>query len=253
MSIEKLVARGPLRQGNEGDAVRAVQLQLAKLGYALHGTGFFGPNTLAMVKLFQAKEGLKVTGEVDAATAAALDWPLIAKTPAAAPADPAMPPWLTKAVSLIGVAEVQGDRDNPVILDWAKACGGAIAKTYKHDSIPWCKMFTEYCLVSTGFRGTDTLWALDNRKVGTALSGPAVGAIATKTRDGGGHTFFVLGKDEHGHIVGVGGNQSDRVCRATFDPAGLKYNWPFGYPVPKKIGIKALPVVDTAPLSKREA
>lgn len=162
------------------------------------------------------------------------------------------PPWLARAVENIGVHEAAGNADNPKILAMAKACGGQIAKTYKHDAIPWCAMFVNYCLVSTGFRGNDSLWALNMRTLGTPLKGPAIGAIASKERAGGGHTFFVLGKDKAGNIVGVGGNQSDAVNRKTFPLAGLKFNWPANYPAPI-VGMKTLPVVDTAPLSKKES
>lgn len=251
MTIAALVAGGPLRMGASGPAVKELQLALAAHNYPLHGTGYFGPATRDAVKAEQTRLGLASTGIVDAETAAAFD------RPAAAPAPVRLtdaPPWLHKALSCIGIAEVQGKGDNQVILAMGKACGGMIAREYVHDDIAWCKMFTEYCLVSTGFHGVDSLWALDNLKVGTTLKGPAVGALACKKRPGGGHTFIVLGKDAGGRIVAVGGNQGDRVSRATFDPGEIVgYNWPNGYPLPAAIGLNKLPVVDSAPLSKREA
>lgn len=156
------------------------------------------------------------------------------------------PPWLVLSISEIGTLEGAGGLDNPIILAWARACGGNIAKNYKHDSIPWCKMYVEHCLRTTGFVGNDSLMALDSRKIGTALAGPVVGAIASKSREGGGHTFFVRGKDNLGRIVGVGGNQDNSVCNANFDPNVLKYNWPAGYPVPTLIGMQSLPIIATA-------
>lgn len=164
-----------------------------------------------------------------------------------------LPPWLKAALANVGLLETPGTGDNPKILKMAEACGGQIAKTYKHDSIPWCKMFVEYCLRSTGFHGTDDLWALNSRKIGTRLIGPAVGAIASKERQGGGHTFFVLGKDQNGMIVGVGGNQSDSVSRATFRHQDLWYNWPEGFPTPTSVGMAALPIVSSAKFSTKES
>jgi uncharacterized protein (TIGR02594 family) len=248
--IAALVASGPLRMGATGPAIVALQKALAARSYPLLGTGFFGAKTKEAVATYQQVRGLKSTGVVDLTTAASLDLP--------APAAPApkvdVPPWVTTAIQSIGIAEGPGSKDNPVVLAMAKACGGMIAKTYNHDSIAWCKMFTEYCLVKNGLRGVDSLWALDNAKLGTKLKGPAVGAIACKKRTGGGHTFIVLGKDKAGNIVGVGGNQGDRVSRATFPPAAIvSFNWPSGYPLPNKTGISTLPVVDSAPLSKHEA
>lgn len=251
MTIAALVAAGPLRMGATGPAVKELQLALAAHSYPLHGTGYFGDNTVAAVKAEQIRLGLKPTGVVDVETAAALDRP----APIAAPVRLTdAPPWLHQALSCIGIAEVKGKGDNPVILAMARTCGGMIARSYKNDEIAWCKMFTEYCLVSTGFHGVDSLWALDNLKLGTSLKGAAVGAIACKKRVGGGHTFIIAGKDKAGRLVGIGGNQGDRVSRATFDPAEIVgFNWPNGYPLPSAVGIKALPIVDSAPLSKREA
>lgn len=250
-TLATLVATGPLCRGQKSDAVRVLQLTLDAAGQGdFLAQGDFGPKTEAAVKSFQFSQGLRATGIVDMATARALD---AAAAHALLTKKANLPPWLEKAISLIGVEEYAGGDDNPLILAWAKQCGGSIAANYKHDATAWCKLFTEYCLVSTGYRGIDSLWALDNRKVGTPLTGPAVGAIASKERTGGGHTFFVIGRTAAGQIVGVGGNQDDRVCRATYPPAILKYNWPDGAMIPGKIGLTSLPLTDSAPLSKTEA
>lgn len=250
MTIASLVAGGPLRVGASGPAVVQVQKALAARSYPLLGTGYYGPKTKEAVATFQRVRGLKETGIVDMSTAVSLDQPApISPSPKAGAI-----PWVTTAIQSIGIAEAPGAKDNPVILAMAKACGGNIAKTYTHDSIAWCKMFTEYCLVKNGLHGVDSLLALDNAKLGTKLKGPAVGAIACKKRAGGGHTFIVLGKDKAGNIVGVGGNQGDRVSRATFQPSVIvSYNWPNGYQLPARTGLSTLPVVDSAPLSKHEA
>lgn len=251
MTIAALVASKPLRLGASGEVVRQAQLALAARRYPLHGTGYFGPNTAASLKAFQTISGLPATGVLDRATADALDRPAAVSAPVHVTG---APPWLLTAIECIGIAEVKGKGDNPVILAMAKTCGGMIAREYTHDEIAWCKMFTEYCLAKNGLHGIDSLWALDNLKLGKKLSGPAVGAIACKKRTGGGHTFIVAGRDTSGRIVGVGGNQGDRVSRATFKPKEIVgYNWPDGYPLPGNIGLASLPVVDSAPLSKREA
>lgn len=244
-----------LNPGISGELVKKAQLLLADRHYPLLGTGYYGPATRDAVKAFQTSLGLKVTGSIDYVTALALEKQIevIAVEKTTVNNKTPTPPWLITAISTIGVAEVPGKQQNPVILAMAKLCGGNIAKTYVNEDIPWCKMFTEYCLVKNGLKGVDSLWALDNLKIGTKLKGPAVGAIASKKRTGGGHTFFVVGRDKGGMIVGVGGNQKDRVSRATFLPGEIVgYNWPDGYPVPEKIGFASLPVVDSAPLSKRE-
>ena len=52
-------------QGNNGDAVKAVQFLLAKkYGYSLEVDGIFGPLTVEAVKSFQSKQGLTADGIV---------------------------------------------------------------------------------------------------------------------------------------------------------------------------------------------
>lgn len=62
-----------LRIGASGPMVKAVQLALAKFGYPLKGSGYFGTETLAAVRAFQARAGVNVDGAVGEQTAAALD------------------------------------------------------------------------------------------------------------------------------------------------------------------------------------
>ena len=64
--------------------------------------------------------------------------------------------------------------------------------------------------------------------------------------------FFVAGRTSDGMLVGRGGNQSDMVCDALFDPAVCKYNWPKQYPPPPSTGFASLPVVTPAPKAKRQ-
>jgi uncharacterized protein (TIGR02594 family) len=162
------------------------------------------------------------------------------------------PPWLARMTSILGLYERAGSADNPAILAMAKACGGRIAREYKNDSVPWCALAVNWCLAATGLKGNDSLWALDFRKYGLALAGPAVGAIATKTREGGGHVFLVVGRTAKGSLVGRGGNQADMVCDQLFEPAECRFNWPPGHPPPAQASLMALPVVSPAPNARRE-
>jgi uncharacterized protein (TIGR02594 family) len=170
---------------------------------------------------------------------------------AAPAAKPAAPPvvqaglqnWHVKMESILGLYEFAGAQDNPAILEMARQCGGEIAKNYKHDTTAWCALTMNWCLLTSGHPGSNTLWALDFRKATTKLAGPAVGAIATKTRDGGGHVFIVRGRTADGRIVGTGGNQSDMVCDEIFDPSVLEFGWPKDMALPK-VGMSTLPVVE---------
>jgi len=169
-----------------------------------------------------------------------------------------LPPWMVRAIALRGLYERSGSADNPVILEMARICGGQIAATYKHDDIAWCALFVNYDLRAAGQPGNDSLWALDFANYGQKLSGPAVGAIACKKRSGGGHVFFVLGRDSAGRLVGIGGNQSDMVCDEVFDAESIvAYTWPKDYPLPAKVGasmtdLSVLPIVTPAPKAHRE-
>lgn len=171
---------------------------------------------------------------------------------------PGGPDWLARAVALLGLYEQPGTADNPTILDMARICGGQIAATYKHDAIAWCALFVNYCLVASGHAGNDSLWALDFANYGRKLSGPAVGAIACKRREGGGHVFIVRGRDSAGRLVGIGGNQSDMVCDDEFDAEAIvSYNWPEDAPLPSSVGasmtdVSALPHIIPAPRERRD-
>ncbi len=78
-----------LRKGARGDAVKALQEALVRVGVGVkYGVdSYFGSATEASVKAFQRIKGISITGVVDAATAAALG---LATAPApAAPSAPA--------------------------------------------------------------------------------------------------------------------------------------------------------------------
>jgi hypothetical protein len=70
--------------------------------------------------------------------------------------------------------------------------GGAIAKMYKEDAIPWCALYANMVLIKVGLQGTKTLVALDWSNWGTRLAGPAVGAFAPMKRDALAADFLLL-------------------------------------------------------------
>ncbi|MBR1004547.1 uncharacterized protein (TIGR02594 family) [Bradyrhizobium japonicum] len=253
MTIEALVASSPLRMGATGDAVRQVQLALKQAGYSLTGTGWFGPATDTAVETFQRRAGLVVDGQVGPKTAAALDLAAAGKAPPA-PAtaqEISRPLWLEAGIKLIGTKEGAGAKDNPSIIQWAKDEGGDIAAEYTHDSIPWCALFANHCLTKVGLKGTGTLWALDfaGHWPAVKLAGPAVGAFAPMKRTGGGHIMMIVGRDQHGNVMGLGGNQSDAVNIEPFAVSRLNQGfwWPSSVPMPpaSQIGIGHLPFVQS--------
>jgi uncharacterized protein (TIGR02594 family) len=255
-SIAGTVGTRILRMGDQGPAVGAVQLALAKLGYDLKGTGYFGGATDTAVNNFQERHGLEVDGEVGPETAKAIDIALARPGGSAANGNPPQslpasvaderPLWLIEGLKWVGTDERGGSGNNPEILDWAHDEGGSIAINYKSDSIPWCALYANMVLTKVGLKGTETLWALDWANWGQELPGPAVGAFVPMKRNGGGHIAIVVGRDQKGNLMCLGGNQDDAVNIKPF-PKGrpLGFRWPKGTPMPPSTGINALPLVSS--------
>lgn len=254
-----------LKIGSTGRLVEAVQVRLRDIGYALKGTGYFGTATDAAVEAFQKRAGLKVDGVVGSATAKALDAAVVSTTGVIHAAGQAEVPrsvverpiWLSYGLTLIGTKEAPGrDKDNETILGWARDEGGDIAREYTHDWIPFCSLFENHIITKAGLKGTETLWALDwnadrmekrvgHRWPGVRLPGIAVGAIAPMMRNGGGHVITVVGRDQHGNVMGLGSNQSDTTSVIPFALSRLNEGlwWPDGVPIPTLIGFAKLPLV----------
>jgi uncharacterized protein (TIGR02594 family) len=252
LTLSQMIGKNVIKLGDSGPIVKAMQLALARRGYPLTGTGYFGTATDTALTAFQKRAGLTADGECGPRTAAALDGADKANQtgiPAETKAEIARPLWIEAGLQLLGTKEVPGKADNPVILQWAKDEGGDIAKSYTHDSIPFCALGINHILTKAGLKGTETLWALDfadtKKWPSIRLPGPAVGAIAAMTRSGGGHVITVMGRDQHGNIMGLGFNQSDTVSIIPFplDRLNHGFMWPLSVPLPEKIGYAKLPIV----------
>jgi uncharacterized protein (TIGR02594 family) len=273
-TLAALLGDRALQMGDEGDLVRAFQLALARLGYDLKGTGTFGGATDTAVTHFQQTHDIEVDGELGPETAAAIDAalaragqvgvPTIGVPSAGGPAagvptipavDAGQPIWLLEGLKWMNTREEPGSGNNRDIIEWAREEGGAIATTYDEDSIPWCALYANMVLTKVGLRGTKTLWALDWSNWGTRLAGPAVGAFAPMKRSGGGHIAIIAGRDQHGNLMCLGGNQSDAVNIKPF-PADrpVSFRWPKDVPLPARTGFATLPLVQSdGRVSSREA
>ncbi len=143
-----------------------------------------------------------------------------------APKHALTPPWMILAKSLMGTKETPGSGNTKAILEWAKEMG--LNKVYTADSIPWCGLFTGYCIFKTGFKGVKTpLWALSWLGAPmVALKEPCFGAIMCFGRNGGGHVGFYVSEDsDYYHILG--GNQSDMVNVTKVAKSRCQgYRWP---------------------------
>lgn len=121
------------------------------------------------------------------------------------------PKMLVEALKLYGTVEAAGSKDNPTILAWAAEIG--LAKTYSHDSIPWCGLFIGLVAKRAGKEVVDSpLWALSWADFGKPAAGGAMlGDVLTFKREGGGHVALYVGEDSGAYHC-LGGNQSDQVC-----------------------------------------
>lgn len=155
------------------------------------------------------------------------------------------------AESLIGVKEVPGPNDSPIVMAWAKEAREGVdwlRAPYRGDADPWCGLFVAICLKRAGLarqKGIVGLrassWAGYGDDIGIGGFDIELGAIAVFSRQGGGHVGFVSGIYRNGDLEILSGNVGDTVksLRFTRDrltavrwPAGL----PFGPPAPRLIG-----------------
>jgi uncharacterized protein (TIGR02594 family) len=199
-----------------------------------------------LTRLFQKRAGARVDDKVGSETAkkidAAINAPVVAQPASGRPA------WLEVSLSHLGMKEGQGAADNAELVADIRT----VAKDYQHDATPWCAGWVSFCLAKAGEKPTSQpLWALSysdtkNQPV-VKLAGPAVGAIAVKTRNGGGHVTFVAGRTSSGALACCGGNQNDEVNVSPYlESVFIGFYWPKNTPLPQKIGINNLPIVSTA-------
>lgn len=259
MTLESLVSSRIFRLGSSGAEVKEIQTALARLGYPLSGTGYFGTATDTAVESFQRHAGLDPDGDVSTLTARAIDAALAQPRPGtnARPVPKALevqrPLWLQVSISHIGLREGGGDSDNRELVADIRT----VAPDYQHDATPWCAGWVSFCLVKAGVKPSKApLWARSYAEGwGVRLAGPAVGAIAVKTRTGGGHVTFVAGRNRHGVLACCGGNQNDMVNVAEYAASAfnLGFFWPKDVPLPADTGISSLPIVDSGGKVKSEA
>ncbi|WOE32733.1 TIGR02594 family protein [Acinetobacter sp. SAAs470] len=131
--------------------------------------------------------------------------------------------WIAEARKHVGLREIKGIQHNKTIIKWLED----LKAWWRDDETAWCGVFTAHCLQSAGVKYPKHWYrALDYLNSGTRLTKPAYGCIAVKTRAGGGHVCFVVGRDKKtGKLVCLGGNQSDSVCYALYNESDFTFMW----------------------------
>lgn len=158
-------------------------------------------------------------------------------------------PWIAEARKHLGVREIPGPKDNPVILGWLVK----LKAWWKEENTPWCGTFTAMCLQACGLPYPKAwMRAKEYLILPVHLDRPAYGCIVVFEREGGGHVGFVVGRDRAGNLMVLGGNQGDAVCIKPFAKSRvIGYLWPSTYPTSSRFN---LPLLDSdGKLSTNEA
>lgn len=142
------------------------------------------------------------------------------------------PYWLVIAERYIGTEEFKGAKHNPIIVGfWKMIKRGGI----KDDETPWCAAFVGGCLEQAGIVSSRFEGASSYLRWGIPLSvqRPRLGCVTVIKRPGGNHVFFTVGVSADGtKLIGLGGNQSDKVRYAVFNMADVRgHSWPIAVPV----------------------
>ena len=146
------------------------------------------------------------------------------------------PSWMQIALDEQGQAELTGNRHNARILEYHSVT----TLKAKEDEVPWCSSFVSWCLTKAGLVSTASARAKSYESWGVPIKKPVYGAIVTFTRNGGGHVGFYTGQRDGKWLI-LGGNQSNRVSIASYDPSKVtSIRWPTSVPLPNAV----------APLSK---
>ena len=142
----------------------------------------------------------------------------------------AEPSWIARGRAHIGLREVPGKGDNPIIQRWLRG----LRAWWSDDATPWCGTFCAAMLQPDGFRLPQHWYrARAWLNWGEVVQQPVYGAIVVFERQGGGHVGFVVGVDERNRLMVLGGNQGDAVSVAPFDRSRvLGYRYPYGTPIP---------------------
>ena len=156
-------------------------------------------------------------------------------------------PWISNARAKIGLREIKGAQNEPLILQmWKLIKRGGI----KNDEVPWCAAFVGACLEEAGIVSSRFESALSYKSWGMRIDKPIYGCIVVFERAGGGHVGFVVGEDSAGHLMVLGGNQSDMVSIRAFDKSRVvAYRWPIKWPC----FAQNMPLLASAAMSSNEA
>jgi uncharacterized protein (TIGR02594 family) len=131
------------------------------------------------------------------------------------------PLWLQAARRDIGQRETTGPNDSPWLRRILKGYAWLIGT-------PWCGGAVRHWMGQAGIEPPRHWYrARAWLEWGRPIASPCLGCVAVFARFGGGHVGLVVGRDQRGRLLVLGGNQGDAVSVAPFDMARV-----LGYRVP---------------------
>lgn len=162
-----------------------------------------------------------------------------------------LPHWVREAQQYIGLREIPGSPTAPAIALWLQQLGA----WWRDDETPWCGTYVAAVMKACDI-APPKAWYRAKAWLdwGSVLALPKTGAVVVFERPGGGHVGLVLGVDEQGRLLVLGGNQGNKVSVAPFDrDRVLGYRWPAQWMQLVPAGELPLLVSGGAPSSANEA
>ena len=133
---------------------------------------------------------------------------------------------MSEARNYIGVEEVPGKENNPLIMRFYSDAG---FPGIKSENVSWCAAFVNACLERSKVSGSKSLTARDFLRWGKEC-GPKQGAVAVFWREDPaswkGHVGILI-EETGDEVVILGGNQGNAVSVARYPKSRLLgYRWP---------------------------
>lgn len=131
---------------------------------------------------------------------------------------PKTAPWMIIAMNELGQTEVTGKNANPRIMEYFKA-SSFWGEDDSGAQNAWCASFTSWVMNQNGYALPQNAFRAKSWiNFGKAISKPIYGAIGVKSRAGGGHVAFVVGRSRDANLLYMlGGNQANEVNICAYD------------------------------------
>ena len=144
----------------------------------------------------------------------------------------------------LGVTEIQGEKDNPRIVEYAQKAG---FEDVRDDETPWCSIFVNFCCEELRYENSGKANARSWLQVGKNINSPVPGDIVIFWRESPhswkGHVGLFLGfSSDKKKVFCIGGNQGNKVSVAEYDGGKV-----LGF---RRVGKEEMAEIPTPPLQK---